>query len=161
MNNKPYFTLLWTLTLVVSGVMVLIGISLVPHFRDIGNVASIVVYIYLGCAAAIGPAFTLYKLYRWYIERNVITRGEVVATIDSQGKMIDHLSAAHEQAKIPRLLPAPKDEPAFLPDEESFINIYNSSEISLKELAARFENMSYYQAQKLYADAKKKGLITR
>ncbi len=64
-------------------------------------------------------------------------------------------------AGIPRLLPAPKDEPAFLPDEQSFIDIYNSSNESLKELAQRFGNMTYYQAQKIYTDAKKQGLITR
>jgi hypothetical protein len=158
MNNKQYFTMMWVLTLVVSAIMIYVGISLIPHFIQIGNAATIVVYVYLGCAAAIGPAFTLSKLYRWYHERHVITRGEVVATIDDTGKLVAHLSAGHEQAKQPRMIAAPDEK--LEPDEQDIIDIYNNSQLTLQDVADRL-GLKYNKVQKVVADAKRDGLISR
>jgi hypothetical protein len=159
MNNKQYLTLMWVVTLTISGILIFIGISLAPHFRDIGNVATAVVYIYLGCAAMIGPSFTLFKMYRWYIERNVITRGDVIATVDTRGKIVDHLSAAHEQAKQPYMLPAPVEEKPEAPDE-TIIELYNDGQVTLEQIAKSL-NLSYYKVQSTIAVAKQKGLIHR
>ncbi|SRR6266487_3463488 len=161
MNNKQYLTVMWVLTLTISGILVFIGISLAPHFKDIGNVASVVVYVYLGCAAMIGPSFTLFKMYRWYIERNVITRGDVIATVDTRGKIVDHLSAAHEQAKQPHLLPAPVEEmPSLEGTEENVIAMYNDGHMTLESIA-EFNRMKYWKVQRIISDAKKHGLIQR
>jgi hypothetical protein len=155
------FIIFWSVVVIIaSGLMVMIYVSLIPHFIQIGIVASIVLYAWMGFGTVAGWAFISLKIYRAFVYRNVISVGEVVAYRNGNGGF-DHLSAAHEQAKVPRLLPAPSGEPPFEPDAQSIIDIYNANKtITLKDLAERFD-MKYNQVQKIYADAKSRGLITR
>src|SRR5258707_514778 len=101
-NNKPFFTLLWVITLTIAGVFVLVGISLVPHFADIGLAATIMLYIFMGYATIAGGGFLAYKLWQWWNYRNLITHGDVV-TYRVGPKEFEHLNAKHEQAKVPPL----------------------------------------------------------
>jgi hypothetical protein len=139
----------------------LLYVSLIPRFGQIGTIAFVVLCIFLGYGVILGGAFTWFKIQSMRHYSRFVRHGEVVSYIGPNKPTV--VSAEHEQAKIPRLLPAPEpkeDEPAYAPDEQDFLNIYNQSTISLKELAPKL-NMTYYQAQKLYSDAKSRGLITR
>src|SRR6266487_1421451 len=98
MNSKPFITLLWSITLTIAGVFVLVGISLIPHFHEIGVGATIMVFIFMFYGTVAAGGFLAFKLYRWYVYRNVISIGEVVAY--KNGDDFAHLSAEHERAKV-------------------------------------------------------------
>lgn len=153
------FILVWTAVAIFAiGLMAMLYVSLLPHFIDIGDWFVWVVRIGMVCGSALMIAFTWFKIISMHNYSQFTRHGEVVSYI---GKTQPHVvSAVHEQAKIPRMLPAPKDEEPFQPDEKDIINIYNASDITLKDLAAKFD-MTYNKVQKIYAEAKKKGLITR
>jgi hypothetical protein len=153
------FILVWTTTMAVVGLMVLLYVSLLPHFIDIGDWFVWVLRLAMICGSILMIAFTWFKIKSMHNYSQFTRHGEVVSYI---GKTQPHVvSAIHEQAKIPRLLPAPADEPTFQVDEQDIINIYNANkEITLKDLAKQFD-MTYNKVQKIYSEAKKAGLITR
>ena len=140
--------------------MAMLYASLIPHFAEIGDWAVWVMRLGLVCLSAFMVAFTIFKIQSMRHNSRFVQRGDVVTYIGPNKPYV--VSADHEAAKIPRLLPAPADEEPFTLDEQDIINIYNNANppITLKELAAG-HNMKYNQVQKIYADAKSRGLITR
>src|SRR5258708_7766667 len=158
--QQKLFIIAWSAVVVVFiGVMGILYASLIPHFAEIGDWAVWVVRLGMVCFSAWVIAFTWFKIVSMRNNSKFVRHGDVVSYIGPNKPYV--VSADHEAAKIPRLLPAPKDEEApFEPDEQDLIHIYNNGESTLKELAPKL-GMTYYQAQKIYADAKKRGLITR
>ena len=157
---QKLFIIAWSAVVIVFiGLMVLLYVSLIPHFGEIGDWMIWVLRLGMICASSLMVAFTWFKIQSMRHYSRFVRYGEVVSYIGNNKPVV--VSAEHEQAKVPRVLPAPKDEPLFEPDEQDIINIYNANQsITLQELADKF-GMKYHQVQKVYADAKKKGLITR
>jgi hypothetical protein len=142
-----------------AAIGLLLYVSLLPHFGQIGTIAFIVLCIFLGYGVIWGGAKTWFSIQSMRHYSRFVKHGEVVSYLGKNKPTV--VSAEHEQAKVPRLLPAPKDESPFEPDEQDIINIYNANQsITLQELADKF-GMKYHQVQKIYSEAKKSGLITR
>ncbi|SRR5260221_10588450 len=159
--QQKLFIIAWSAVVVVFiGVMGILYASLIPHFAEIGDWAVWVVRLGMVCFSAWVIAFTWFKIVSMRNNSKFVRHGDVVSYIGPNKPYV--VSADHEAAKIPRLLPAPADEEPFTLDEQDIINIYNNANppITLKELAAG-HNMKYNQVQKVYADAKARGLITR
>lgn len=158
--QQKLFIIAWSAVVVVFiGIMAMFYASLIPHFKEIGDWAVWLFRLGIVCAGVFAVAFTGIKIRSMWIESQFVQRNETVSYIGKRKPYV--VSADHEAAKIPRLLPAPSDEePPFKPDEQDLINIYNNGDSTLKELAPKL-GMTYYQAQKIYADANKRGLITR
>ncbi len=155
-NNKPYFTLLWVITLTIAGVFVLVGISLIPHFADIGLAATIMLYIFMGYATIAGGGFLAYKLYQWWNYRNLIVHGEIVA-YKVGSKEFEHLSAQHVAAGVPRMLPAPADEEPPVADDATVIELYKHG--STLQHITQATGLTYYKVQKTVEAAKRNGHI--
>jgi hypothetical protein len=158
-NNKPFFVLMWTLTLVIAGVLIFIGISLIPFFHQIGLAATVVVFIFLGYGTVGGGGFLAFKLYQWWLYRRVIISGDVVSFRDDDGEW-EHLSAEHERAKAPRMITAAAEPEKLETPESDIVQMYNDGEMTLERIADQC-NMTYYKVQRIVSDAKKKGLIHR
>jgi hypothetical protein len=133
-NNKPFFTLLWVITLTIAGVFVLVGISLVPHFYQIGLAATIMLYIFMGYGTIAGGGFLAYKLYQWWNYRNLITHGDVVA-YRVGSKEFEHLSAKHEQAKVIPQVTVSEQEHEPLPSEAWVVIDMHRQGIGFKKIA--------------------------
>ncbi|SRR5260221_3911835 len=157
---QKVFLIGWSAVVIVMiALMVLLYTSLLPHFADIGDWFVWLVRVGVVCACCLMVAFTWFKIVSMHHNSKFVQRGEVVSYLGKNKPTV--VSAEHEQAKVPRLLPAPKDEPLFEPDEQDIIAIYNSNPaITLKEIGEKF-NLPYNRVQKVYAEAKKSGLITR
>ncbi len=154
------FLIFWSaVVIILIGLMVMLYTSLLPHFVQIGNVATWVLYAWMGFGTAAGWVLISLKIYRTWVYRNVVAVGEVVAYRNGDGQF-EHLSARHEQAKVPRLLPAPKDEPPLEGDEQTVLEMYNDGQMTL-EAIADFNHMKYWKVQRIIADAKKRGLVNR
>jgi hypothetical protein len=89
---------------------------------------------------------------------NTIVAGDVVAYRDREEW--DHLSAEYEMAKIPRVLPPPKDEVPWEANEKDIIQMYNDGQMTLQAIVD-FSKMKYWKVQRIISEAKKRGLITR
>jgi Sigma-70, region 4 len=153
------FLIFWSaVVIILIGLMAMLYVSLIPHFGEIGNVAFIVLCIFLAYGVIIGGFGTWHLIFTWNRDRRVIQRGEVVAYLDANNSFV-HLSAQHEAAKIPRLSPAPKDE-AFPPDERDIIQMYNDGQVTLETIADTL-GLKYHRVQAIIAQAKKAGLIHR
>ncbi len=129
------------------GFVTIIVVSIIPYFSLIGKVATGVVIVMLCCLAALMASFTWSRIGIWGHRRRTIIAGEVVAYLDTDGKIV-HLSAMHEQAKVP--LPAPKELPAPKPpvDSETLNEMFDKG-ISLRNIAES-TGLKYYQVQKAY-----------
>lgn len=157
--QQKLFIIAWSAVVVVFiGIMAIAYASLFPHFAEIGDWMVWLVRLLMVCAGCFAVAATWFKIVSMHHNSKFVQRGETVSYIGPGKPYV--VSADHEAAKIPRLLPAPDDEQPFKPDEQDLINIYNNGDSTLKELAPKL-GMTYYQAQKIYADANKRGLITR
>jgi hypothetical protein len=92
---------------------VLLYVSLIPFFHEIGIAATILIMVGLGCAATFLIVGTysqvgvmLSKRHHAKLHSRVVSVGDVVAVLDYQGNWT-HLSAQHEAAKIQPLQLAP------------------------------------------------------
>jgi phage terminase large subunit-like protein len=138
-----------TVIILATGFCALIFVSLVPHFAVIGLVATGVVIVLLCCVAALAVSFTWSQMGVWHHRRHTIVAGEVVAYVEPDGEIV-HLSAEHEQAKVPlpaaRALPEPK--PAA--DTDTVLELYDQGN-SLRDIV-KLTNLSYYQVQKITSE---------
>jgi hypothetical protein len=112
------FVIAWTSVVVVAiGLMVLLYVSLIPHFGEIGDAMIWVIRIGLACGTTLMLVATwslagslLAKRRRDKSHERVIVAGEVVAYLAPDGTFV-HLSAQHEAAKVPPVkvpeLPSP------------------------------------------------------
>ena len=96
------FILAWSaVVIVVIGLMVMLYVSLIPHFFLIGDIAFAVLCVFLLYGVILGGYGTYHLIATWSLNRKVIVRGEVVAYLDRTSNTFTHLSAMHEQAKVP------------------------------------------------------------
>src|SRR5207302_3957075 len=101
------FLIAWSaVVIIVVGLMVLLDVSLIPHFTEIGDTMIWFVRIIIACAAVLVLVFTyslsgrlLSKRRREKLMERVIVAGEVVAAIAPNGDVI-HLSAMHVAAGV-------------------------------------------------------------
>jgi len=133
-----------------TGFCVLIIVSLIPYFSVIGRAATVVVIVLLACIATLMLSFTWSRIGVWSHRRHLLIAGDVVVYLDDSGKLL-HLSAMHEQAKLPapqqvtvKELPAPK-EPTV--DKETVLELYSHGN-TLRTIAET-TGLSYYQVQKI------------
>jgi len=152
--QEKLFVVFWTaVTIIAIGIMVILYVSLIPHFHEIGNAATALLFLALICAGAVLVAFTysfigiaLARRKHEHLMSQVITSGEVVAAI-VEGNVI-HLSAMHEAAKVPSALPAPKEEkPDNTPDEKTILELYDKG-LSLRTIATSL-GTTYHQVRKV------------
>jgi hypothetical protein len=87
------------------GLVTIVVVSVIPHFELIGWFAAGVVIICLCCIAVGVLAFTFSRIGLWKNQRGILRAGDVVVYIDKNGD-VRHLSAIHERAKVPLMLPS-------------------------------------------------------
>ncbi len=132
------------------GFVTIIVVSILPYFSLIGKVATGVVIVLLCCLAALMASFTWSRIGIWQHRRRTIVAGDIVVYVRSDGEMA-HLSAMHEQAKVPvtiqaeKALPAPKKPEV---DSETLSELFEKG-ISLRNIAES-TGLKYYQVQKAY-----------
>src|SRR5260370_36507487 len=94
------FIIAWSAAvIVVIGLMVMLYVSLIPHFFLIGDIAFVVLCVFLLYGVILGGYGTFHLIATWSNSRKVIAIGEVVAYRRTDGKF-EHLSAEHTRAKI-------------------------------------------------------------
>src|SRR5260370_27724592 len=137
------FILLWTATaIVVIALMVLLYVSLIPHFGEIGDAMIWVVRIGLACGTILMLTFTyswvgrlLSKRKRDELHQRLIVHGDVAAYIMPDGKF-EHLSARHEEAKaIPQVALSKQQDQEPLPSEAWVILDMHWQGIGFKRIA--------------------------
>ncbi len=131
------------------GFVTIIVVSILPYFDLIGKVATGVVIVMLACLAALMASFTWSRIGIWQLRRRTIIAGDIVVYIQRDGEL-SHLSAMHEQAKVPVTIQAEKALPAPKPtvDNETLSELFERG-ISLRNIAES-TGMKYYQVQKAY-----------
>lgn len=158
------FILLWTATaIVVIALMVLLYVSLIPHFGEIGDAMIWVVRIALACGTILMLTFTyswvgrlLSKRKRDQLHERLVVHGEVAAYIMPDGTF-EHLSAKHIAAGVPRMLPAPKDEKLVM-DDETIVEMYKDGATLMQIVeAGKPVDLKYNRVQSVVAAAKKRG----
>lgn len=149
---------------------VLLYVSVLPFFHQIGIAATVLIITGIGCTLLLMVSFTYSRIgillsnrRRAKLHERLIVHGDMAFWVPPTGIKASDIydaSARHVAAGVPRMLPAPKDEPMLEPDEETIIGIYNGGTIGMKELAQKL-GTTYYQVQKTVSDARKRGLISR
>jgi len=86
-----------------AAIGIFLYISLLPHIGLIGWIVAALVILGLGCTGALMFTFTLHKIARWRIHRNVIAVGEYLVYRDPHTGEFTHLSAEHVRAGVPPL----------------------------------------------------------
>lgn len=139
-------------------------ISLIPYFSIVGKATVSLVIIGLCCVAAILITFTYTRIDIFFarlkserLRARLLVSGDVVVLVHTDGRY-DHLSALHEAAKIPRMLPAPQHEEA-VSDDTTVIEFYNDG--MTLETIMEATNLKYNKVQRIVAEAKKAGKIAR
>jgi hypothetical protein len=149
--QRLFLIALAAVIILAIGFCTLIIVSVIPYFAFIGKVATGVVVVLLGCIAVLMISFTWSQIGVWHHRRQTIVAGEVVAYLSNAGEII-HLSAVHEQAKVPppqvRALPAPKDTA----DKETVLELYDKG-IALRTIAES-TGLTYYQVQQITSGKK-------
>lgn len=142
--HRLFVTALAVCIVLATSLAVFLFIALVPYRSIIGLTAAIVVMIGLLCVAVLMLAYTGNKIGAWSMRKRLLVAGEVVVFMASDGSYI-HLSAEHEQAKLPlqRITPA-KDESA---SDETILDLYDKG-LTLMDIADKCHT-SYYRVQKL------------
>jgi hypothetical protein len=127
-------------------------LSLLPHISLIGIITTGVVITGLLCVAVLMVSFTYSKVCNWNNRRRVIISGEVVAYLAPNGSFI-HLSAMHEQAKLPAPSSVVVDEvkPS---DKETVLERWRAG-MTLRDIEA-VTGVSYYYVQKWTSEEDKK-----
>ncbi len=110
-------------------------ISLLPHITLIGWIVAALVALGLGCTGALMFTFTLHKIARWRIHRNVIAVGEYLVYRDPDTGKFEHLSAEHERAKVPQIPQVTVTEEGPLPSEAYVILDMHRQGIGYKKIA--------------------------
>ena len=100
--QKLYLIAWSAVVIIVIAFCVLIYVSLLPHFHDIGNVATLATYVLIACGVALAVGFTWFKLISMHHRSQVITHGEVMVHLKPDGTA-EVWSAIHEAAKVPPL----------------------------------------------------------
>lgn len=131
-----------------TGFCVFLTITLIPHMTLIGYVAAGTVIVGLVCVSLLMVSFTWSKMGAWGKQRRLLVAGEVVAYLDRSGEFV-HLSAIHEQAKVPtqvvKALPAPKESTES--SRETVMELYDKG-ISLRTIAEK-TGLTYYKVQQI------------
>lgn len=150
----------------VAGVFVLLYVSLLPYFRQIGLGATVSLYVFLACACVIAISFTYNFVLTRAANRRRAQRHADLVTHEQYAIYIPggdisrmiHVSALHEQARVVPALPAPDDEdeqedkePA---DDLTVLSLWEKG-ISLRKIAAQ-TNRSYSDVQKITSEWKEK-----
>ncbi len=131
------------------GFVTIIVVSILPYFDLIGKVATGVVIVMLACLAALMLSFTWSRIGIWQHRRRTIIAGDIVVYVGRDGEL-SHLSAMHEQAKVPvtiqaeKALPAPKKPEV---DEDTVLELFDHGS-SIRSIAAA-TGLTYYQVQKI------------
>lgn len=147
--NRFFAIVLVICAIFASALAALLYVSLIPHFGQIGNVAFLVLIIFLGCGTAIVLAFTWFLIRYLNNKSRMLIHGDVVVYRNRDGSFM-HLSAEHVRAGVP--LPAPpqvtvKELPPPKADEATVIELYNQG-LTLRTIADS-TGLSYYQVQKI------------
>lgn len=148
---QKLFILAWSaVVIVVIALMVLLYVSLIPHFGEIGDAMIWVIRIGLACGTLLMLVGTwsligslLAKRRRDQSHERVIVAGEVVAYLAPDGTFV-HLSAQHEAAKIP-MHTTVAAEP--MTSDETIIELFEGG-MSRRAIAKQLD-IPYNRVQKL------------
>jgi hypothetical protein len=150
------FLIAWSaVVIVVIALMVLLYVSLIPHFDTIGDFASVALIVVLGCGVSLAVGFTFYTLKKMRIQSQVLTHGEVMVFRKRDGTF-EHLSAEHVRAGVPlppvtvKELPSPSRDETI---EDLILQMYDKGQ-SLRsiERELRDKKITYYQIQKVVSE---------
>jgi hypothetical protein len=149
--------------LLALGIAAIIGWSVLPYIHVIGTATLLVILFGLACGFALLASFTWCKIGMMFAERrraflhaNVISVGDVVAYPLGNGEFV-HLSAMHEQAKVPQL-PAPQEEEEIIEgeavaDDEFILDLWSKG-LSLRKIVET-TGRKYHEVQTITSKAKK------
>lgn len=73
---------------------------------------------------------------------------------------IHEVSANVVAAGVPRMLPAPKDEPPLEATDETIVELWQDGQMTLETIALQLKT-SYYRVQRVTSEAKKRGVVRK
>src|SRR5258708_39203051 len=130
--QRLFFICLAFMATLGAALGVYLYVSLIPFFHEIGIAMTVLIILCIACVAYMVIVFTIARTGVWMSHRRQAARqerlliaGDAVVLLAPDGTVLQHLSAVHEAAKIPRMLPAPKNEEGFS-DDETVIYLYNT-----------------------------------
>lgn len=146
-------------------------VSLIPFFGPIGMVAAGVVIVGLVCVAWL----LMVKTWTW----TGIMRSERIRARNHERFLsapaeqhsiylqelqprfsIHEVSANVVAAGVPRMLPAPKDEPPLEATDETIVELWQDGQMTLETIALQLKT-SYYRVQRVTSEAKKRGVVRK
>jgi hypothetical protein len=146
--------------IIMSGMGVIIGISMWPYLNLIGQVATMFTIVIFGCAGFLAIAATRQlvgimaaRRRRDSLYSRVIVSGDVVAVVDHNGQVTSHLSALHEAAKVPLQIAAPEEKEEPEVDIELILEMKRKGSTLMN--IAKATGASYYYVQRVCSEAKK------
>ena len=157
-QQKLFILALAAVVVVFIGLMAMFYASLIPHFQEIGDWAVWVAKLILVCISALALAATIFKIVSMYHESLVVQRNDVVLYHGRKKPYV--VSADHEAAKIPRMLPAPKDEePQTTMPDETIIELYREGNtlegiMSIAKAMGAEADVRYNRVQRVVKQAK-------
>ncbi len=167
--NRLFLIALAFVVALGAGLGVLLYVSLLPFFHQIGIAMTVLLITGIGCTLLLMVSFTYAKIGILLSDRRraknherLIVHGEVSFYLldpTVKAESIYHASAMLEQARQPRMIEAAKPEKLEATDE-TIIELYNDGQSNLEQIADAL-HLTYYRVQSVIAVAKKKGLIHR
>ncbi len=153
-----------------AAVGVLLYIAATPYIWIIGKFVAGLFITVLICASVYAAVWTFCQIsIQWSKRRQARNEeGLISAPADRHSiylqpanmqYTIHKVSADVAAASVPRMLPAPKDE-VLEADDATILELYNDGQVTLETIAEQL-HISYYRAQRVIAECKKKGLVNR
>ena len=163
-QQKLFIIALAAVVVVFIGIMAIAYASLFPHFKEIGDWMVWLVRLLMVCAGCFAVAFTVFKIVSMYYESLVVQRGDVVMHHGRNKPYV--VSADHEAAKIPRMLPAPKDEePQTTMPDETIVELYRDGNtlegiMNIAKAMGAGDDVKYNRVQRVVKQAKADGKVS-
>ena len=146
------FILAWSaVVIVVIALMVLLYVSLIPHFGIIGDAALIALIIVLGCGVSLTIAFTYNKIASWNLRRRLVTFADTGASFRERDGTWTHLSGIHQQMSLPPPTTVTvKEEPQAADD--AIVELWQKG-MSLRDIV-RVTGRKYHEVQRITSEQK-------
>src|SRR5260221_6212959 len=162
-QQKLFIIALAAVVVVFIGLMAIVYASLIPHFKEIGDWAVWLLRLLMVCVGSFAVAFTVFKILSMYYESKFVQRGDVVSYLGRKKPYV--VSAEHEAAKIPRMLPAPKDEePQTTMPDDTIVELYRDGNtlegiMNIAKSMGAGEDVKYNRVQRVVKQAKAEGKV--
>jgi hypothetical protein len=151
--NRLFLIAMAAIVIFCSALAILLYVSLIPHFGQIGDVATVVLVVVLACGTSLAVAFTWYKIRSWNNRSHLLVHGDVVVFMHNDGSF-NHLSAEHVRAGVPAPAMVVNALSAPTVPDETIIDCFTHG--NTLQTICEITGEKYNRVQKVTSDYKKR-----